>query len=1155
MVVLKGGSRAISHFKIILKIEKDKMKQEIMKRKMFSILFITLLINLNILLLFPTSPVIKSVNAESEWTQTSDLDFVYGSFNNVELVGNGEEASLSLRLVKDWMKLYPSTAPSARSYHAMAPIWGTDKVLLFGGLDKHNNYKADTWIYDLENNSWIKMNPPIKPRERCGHAMAPIHGTDMILLFGGEDPYWLSSETWIYDYSENIWIDVYQSDRPPRRRFHSMASIDGEKKVMLFGGEDYFYGFNDTWVYDFNSHHWIYLNLSYHPLPRINHKITTVFNTDKIMLFGGMYKHNATYNGSNVSNENYTNYHLRDDTWIFDLSEKKWTNATEIERPNPRVDHTLSSFWNTDKILLFGGYGNINNESRILDDSWIFNCKLKSWKNFTHKKGPPPLKDSAMINIYKSDINLLFGGYRNHLRTNESWIFKLYYDLKNGTYTSPPYDTSSNSSFHSIFWDAEIPNNTSIKFQIRTDITEKELLTKPFVGPNGDVSSYYELTPSSIWSEHKSDRFMQYKAYFNTTNKEELAVLHKVTITFNRYPDTKLINPINLAEISDTRPIFKWQMKDDSNDQVAFQVLIDNDNSFEKPNYDSGIQVKPSQKWQFPFGTSYSYLQDGEWYWKVRTKDKEGDWGAYSEPFKFTIDTKPPKSQILSLKDNSTFHFFVDISGNASDNVGGVGLKRVEISIKRLSDNNFWNNVKWVDNPKWLLAIGRDEWYYDPINIVWDSGIKYHIRSRAIDNASNIETQNNGIICTLDSDKPYSIIEHPADDNWLNNLKNITGHAVDIGSSEIDQVIISIKEITENVYWTGKIWSPEIVWLQAQGGDDWFYNASSIPWYEDSEYIIQSRAYDIVGNKEYPGAENYFKFDFKAPKKLDVQINNGQNYTKSHEVGLSLSAYDSKSGIHQMALSTDRNNMTSWENYDSYLSFTLPPGDGEKSIYFMVKDRANNIAGPVNDSIILDTTPPYDLLISINNGSAETNSTQVKLQLSAKDNTSGVSHMSFSSNGWNWSEWFEYNTSIIYYIPSGDGVKKVYFRVKDKVGNIAPATSAKILLNTTEPDIPRIHPDEEDFSFDLYQYSSIIWLMTLIVVTLILISISYLIYKKKNEQKELPLKPTLMAKPQKSQVMVDATVQKLDQQVEMIKDLESKQEPEIDSQKVKEKEN
>ena len=67
-----------------------------------------------------------------------------------------------------------------------------------------------------------------------------------------------------------------------------------------------------------------------------------------------------------------------------------------------------------------------------------------------------------------------------------------------------------------------------------------------------------------------------------------------------------------------------------------------------------------------------------------------------------------------------------------------------------------------------------------------------------------------------------------------------------------------------------------------------------------------------------------------------------------------------------MSFSIDGIGWSDWEPFNIYRLMVLPQGDAEKSVYFRVQDFVGNIAEPVFDTIILDTTPPRDLFVEIN---------------------------------------------------------------------------------------------------------------------------------------------------------------------------------------------
>ena len=175
-----------------------------------------------------------------------------------------------------------------------------------------------------------------------------------------------------------------------------------------------------------------------------------------------------------------------------------------------------------------------------------------------------------------------------------------------------------------------------------------------------------------------------------------------------------------------------------------------------------------------------------------------------------------------------------------------------------------------------------------------------------------------------------------------------------------------------------------------------------------------------------------------------LSINSGASTTNDVNVTLTITA----NGASQMKIDNNSGfgNMTSWSDKTSSYNFTMPSGEGQKGIYLRVRDEAGN-SKTTSDTIILDTTAPSNLSISINNGSSYSNSSSVYLSLSAEG---GPSTMYLSNNGSIWSS-FSYSTSKSWTLSSSEGSKTVYYKVADAAGNNATSVSASITLDTTSP--------------------------------------------------------------------------------------------------------
>jgi hypothetical protein len=1038
------------------------LKVKDIKRNLSSIVLILILIFSGFFILVPSTPFISSVEATSIWTLTSYGDFTNGTLNHTTIVHSGENAEIKLAS-GIWIDKTTSVKPEGVEFGSMAPVYGTDNTVLFSD-------SSETWIYDFGDNTWKKKSPSNAPSERGDFRMASIYGTHKVLLFGGRWGDIFYNETWIYDLDSDSWSTMPASNNPIGRNLHSLASFYNDDKILLFGGFRFEGGghrHNDTWIYDYSNNTWTQRFPEIKPNVHTRHALASIYGTDKFILFSGQ-DHTET---------------AIEVTWIYDYSDNTWTKKSPAESPIRRVNHAIASIYGTSKVLLFGGSFH---EIEFYDDTWIYNYNDNSWTFINISVKPRSRHHLMLVTMFETESVLLYGG----VNVYDTWIFEYSKYVNQGNFISSMYDTGARTSFKTISWNADIPAGTSIKIQLRTADNESNLLNNNFIGPDGTASNFYTSSPSIIWSGHYKDRFLQFKAFLSTNNYNETPVLRDLSIFYNNLPGTISIEPANGILISNNTPIFEWNFYDpNTGHQSAFQVLIDNDQNFNSVDYDSGEQSSTEQQWPFPEGTNYKTITDGKWYWKVRTKDNDDDWSDYSPTCEFKIDTMKPESIIRQPINNGFYNKMDAISGESFDQNGGTGINKVEIQIKRLVDDYYWSGSTWIPDDIWLLTEGTSGWVYDSSSIIWDTKTQYIIRSRAVDNVTNIEYPDNDIRITIDKDDPLSSIEHPINNGYINNLEVIYGNAGDANGSGVERVKIRIKQSDDNKLWSGTNWVRNEVWINVTGIDPWNYDTSGIFWTSDTNYVITSRAIDYLGNSEVAGESVSFMFDNQNPSH-SIVINNNAEFTNSKKVTLSLEAEDSGSGIFQMQFSNDNITWSDFEPFNSTKTFNLSSKNGEKFIYFIVFDKANNTGIARYDTIILDTEPPRDLSIIINNDKHKTTSQLVTLRLHANDNISGVHQMSFCSDGLQWTSWEKYDDNKSFVLQPGQGSKNIYFRVKDRAGNIAKPVSDTIKLKSDKSN---------EYLFGQEPLTVYIIIVMITIISLILLVLYFMAYKKRKK--------------------------------------------------------
>ena len=100
----------------------------------------------------------------------------------------------------------------------------------------------------------------------------------------------------------------------------------------------------------------------------------------------------------------------------------------------------------------------------------------------------------------------------------------------NYTYTSSAHNTNGKNP-KALNWNGEVPQYSSLKFQLRSADLEESLQNAEWIGPFG-VKTYYTDINNTIVDV--SGKWVQYRALFDTGNGANTPVLNSVEITFEK---------------------------------------------------------------------------------------------------------------------------------------------------------------------------------------------------------------------------------------------------------------------------------------------------------------------------------------------------------------------------------------------------------------------------------------------------------------------------------------------------------------------------------------------------------------------------------------------------------------------------------------------
>lgn len=141
-------------------------------------------------------------------------------------------------------------------------------VLMFGGRTggSSSNLLNETWIYNAISNQWQMMSPTINGvgfNARIGMGLSSI-GNGRVLMFGGDNNSSTFNDTWVYNLNQNQWSRMEPTIITPMgnvfsARTDAMLTYIGGDRALLFGGRNGTSTYNEVWMYDLSDNTWTYL--------------------------------------------------------------------------------------------------------------------------------------------------------------------------------------------------------------------------------------------------------------------------------------------------------------------------------------------------------------------------------------------------------------------------------------------------------------------------------------------------------------------------------------------------------------------------------------------------------------------------------------------------------------------------------------------------------------------------------------------------------------------------------------------------------------------------------------------------------------------------------------------------------------------------------
>eukprot|EP00494_Astrolonche_serrata_P022765 UN23022 len=264
----------------------------------------------------------------------------------------------------------------------------------------HEEAVDQFWRFNTETRTWKRLQNKVGKR----HFPSVTLYKDSMYVLGGQDRSTYNKKKdllYRYDFNKEQWFTVNMKKNsafPYSLRLHN-ACISNNN-LYVFGGVtgiDESVQTNALWEFNIEKSKWRKLgggleNTHNKNWPEIRHQCAFWGTESGLYIYGGEYER--------PDDDNLKNYALRK-MWFYDFKTKVWTIVEQYGNiPHPRIEFAYDILPGN-KLFIFGGYNqdimsnaNINtgiDSYSYFNDSFIFDCKYKSWSMIQPKKDRKPL--------------------------------------------------------------------------------------------------------------------------------------------------------------------------------------------------------------------------------------------------------------------------------------------------------------------------------------------------------------------------------------------------------------------------------------------------------------------------------------------------------------------------------------------------------------------------------------------------------------------------------------------------------------------------------------------------------------------------------------------------------------------------------------------
>ena len=604
--------------------------------------------------------------------------------------------------------------------------------------------------------------------------------------------------------------------------------------------------------------------------------------------------------------------------------------------------------------------------------------------------------------------------------------------------------------------DGEYIKSTTPTFQISPDETVERQLRYSIEISTDDFETifrrYDQIVSTQGWTltgeiiqytvnqeESLGDAIYRWRAfsYDDVVKWSESSTVWTFKLDKEPPPKPILLSPENGASVRSPRPTFDWENVVDAVSGLdSYEIQINNNRDFSSSGY-TGVTVS-----QF---IPQSGLAQGEYYWRVRARDKLDHYSDWTDPWRLTRTNSPPAVPTLMSPEKGKFipTEFPTFQMFATDPDNDTPKCKIEIStdnfstIERCYDQNIsttgWKVMEVPPSPQGIIA----QYTIQPGDELAE-GI-YYWRACAYD--GTIWSDNSAIWSfTLDMSSPTISVASPKKGEVYNarqRMIEIEFTVADLDSSPTINAYLRHGDNIRIAVSSGEKIEPLDIedgsWNLIVEAKDWADNISStvVGPFEITHDIRPPRTATVVGEPKYGQEPVYVTSDTQftlAPVDDYLTIGDGKG------LGISLTEY---------SIDGDK-----WTTYTG--TFTVTLVESPHTIYYRSIDKVGLREETESLDIVIDNKVPQIILII--EGSLSTNgidnfaSLSCEYRLAVIGDSSWVDHTEFKVDS---REWEKYTVAFKF---DSAGQHRIGYRIVSKTGSPEKENVFKIFVDDTPPE-------------------------------------------------------------------------------------------------------